>query len=71
MLLGSHRDVHTRVGEGIIGQQGLQALLCDPRLEHVAVLLETPIKTDENGKEDWEHDNQHFERAIALITDKT
>src|SRR5947199_1070201 len=24
MLLGNHRDLHTRLGEGIIGQQGLQ-----------------------------------------------
>jgi deoxyribonuclease-4 len=65
--LGSHRDVHARLGEGIIGEEGLQALFSDPRLEHVAVLLETPIKTDENDKEDWDHDKQHFERARALV----
>ena len=65
--LGSHRDVHARLGEGIIGEEGLQTLFSDPRLEHVAVLLETPIKTDENDKEDWDHDKQHFERARALV----
>src|SRR5437588_4411985 len=65
--LGSHRDVHARLGEGIIGEEGLQALFSDPRLEHVAVLLETPIKTDETDKEDWDHDKQHFERARALV----
>jgi hypothetical protein len=32
------------------------------------VLLETPIKTDENDKEDWEHDKLHFEKAKALVT---
>ncbi len=67
VALGSHRDVHTRLGEGIIGEEGLRALLCDPRLEHVAVLLETPIKTDEQGKEDWEHDKQQLEKAKELM----
>src|SRR6266852_4661578 len=38
--LGSHRDVHARLGEGIIGMEGLHALLSDSRLQHVAVLLE-------------------------------
>jgi deoxyribonuclease-4 len=67
MPLGSHRDVHARLGEGIIGEEGLRALLRDPRLDHVAVLLETPIKTDENDKEDWEHDKGQLEKARALI----
>ncbi len=65
--LGSHRDVHTRVGEGVIGEEGLRALLCDPRLAQVAVLLETPIKTNEQGKEDWEHDKAHLERVKMLM----
>jgi deoxyribonuclease-4 len=65
--LGSRRDVHTRVGEGIIGEEGLRALLGDPRLEQVAVLLETPIKTNEQGKEDWEHDQAHLQRVRALM----
>lgn len=65
--LGSHRDVHTRIGEGIIGEEGLRALLCDPRLAHVAVLLETPIQTNEQGKEDWEHDQAHLERVKLLM----
>lgn len=65
--LGSHRDVHTRIGEGIIGAEGLRALLCDPRLAHVAVLLETPIQTDEQGKEEWEQDQAHLERVKALM----
>src|SRR5215471_4595124 len=48
VALGSHRDVHARLGEGIIGEEGLRTLLSDPRLDHIAVLLETPIKTDEH-----------------------
>ena len=70
MALGSHRDVHTRLGEGIIGEEGLRALLCDTRLDHVAVLLETPIKTDEHDKEDWEHDKQQLEKAKELMRDE-
>jgi deoxyribonuclease-4 len=64
--LGSHRDVHARLGEGIIGEEGLRTLLGDPRLQHVAVLMETPIKTDDNGKEDWEHDKTQILKAKAL-----
>lgn len=66
MALGSHRDVHARLGEGIIGEEGLHTLLIDPRLEHVAVLLETPILTDDKEKEDWEHDKTQITKAFAL-----
>ncbi len=65
--LGSHRDVHARLGEGIIGEEGLRALLRDPRLSQAAVILETPIKTDEQDKEDWEHDKQQIARAKSLM----
>jgi len=66
MALGSHRDVHTRLGEGIIGEAGLRAILTDPRLAHVTVLLETPILTDDNEKEDWEHDKTQVAKAFEL-----
>lgn len=64
--LGSHRDVHARLGEGIIGEEGLQTLLQDSRLHHVSVLLETPIKTDEDDKEDWVDDSVQIAKAKAL-----
>src|SRR5438876_12009328 len=67
MALGSHRDVHARLGEGIINEEGLRTLLRDPRLTHAAVLLETPIKTLDDGKEDWEHDKRHFQKAKNLL----
>lgn len=67
MTLGSHRDVHARLGDGILGEEGLRALLLDPRLQHTAVILETPIQTLEQEKEDWEHDKRHFERALKLV----
>ena len=66
--LESHRDVHARLGEGIIGEEGLRTLLTDARLAHVAVLLETPIKTDEEGKEDWLSDTLQLARAKALAS---
>jgi deoxyribonuclease-4 len=59
--------VHARLGEGIIGEDGLRALFHDPRIAHVAVLMETPIKTDEHGKEDWEHDAGQIARAKRLF----
>lgn len=65
--LGSHRDAHKRLGEGIIGSEGLQTLLRDPRLDHVAVLMETPIQTDERNKEDWTHDAGQILKAKALM----
>jgi deoxyribonuclease-4 len=67
--LGSHRDVHARLGEGIIGEEGLRALLTDSRLDHAAVLLETPIKTDAEEKEDWQHDKQHMAYARSLMAE--
>ncbi len=67
VALGSHRDVHARLGEGIIGEAGLRALLTDPRLDHVAVLLETPIKLGADGKEDWEYDKEQLEKARKLM----
>ena len=67
LALGSHRDVHARLGEGIIGEEGLRVLLGEPKLAHTAVILETPIKTDEQEKEDWEHDKQQMARARTLM----
>jgi deoxyribonuclease-4 len=67
MALGSHRDVHARLSEGIIGEEGLRALLSDPRLAHIAVLLETPIKTDEQDKEDWVHDAGQIAKARSFM----
>jgi deoxyribonuclease-4 len=67
--IGSHRDVHARLGEGLLGEEGLRTLLNDPRLQHIAVLLETPIVTDEHGKEDWEHDARHMAMAKELLVE--
>jgi deoxyribonuclease-4 len=64
--LGSHRDAHARLGDGIIGQEGLQTLLRHPGLAHAAVLLETPIAETAPGQPDWAHDAAHLARVYAL-----
>ena len=69
MALGSHRDVHSRLGEGIIGEEGMRALLCDLRLDHVAVLLETPIKTNEQDKEQLEKAKELMRHEVRQRAD--
>ncbi len=68
--LGGHRDVHKRIGEGIIPEAGLRALLTHPALQEAAIILETPIQTIEGDESrlDWTHDAAHFARARALAT---
>ncbi len=70
MALGSHRDVHARLDEGIIGTEGLSTLLSDYRLNHATILLETPIKTDEHDKEDWVHDAGQITKARNLLREQ-
>ncbi len=72
--LGGHRDLHARLGEGIIGLEGLRALLTDARLAHACVILETPIKLRADSDEhDWEDDRQRvaFARDLTNPTEKS
>jgi deoxyribonuclease-4 len=64
--LGSHRDIHARLGEGIIGAPGLHALLQHSALAQASVLLETPIQERSPGKPDWAHDASHLRQAYVL-----
>lgn len=68
--LGSHRDHHARIGEGIIPEEGLRALLRHPALAETATILETPIQTLENDDDrpDWAHEQAHLARVRALIS---
>jgi deoxyribonuclease-4 len=50
----------------VINEEGLRTLLTDPRLAHVAVLMETPIETNEEGKEDWDKDAMQIAKAREL-----
>jgi deoxyribonuclease IV len=69
--LGGHRDLHARIGEGIIPQVGLRALLRYSRLRDTAMILETPIQTlkDDDTRPDWEQDKAHLARVRALGED--
>jgi deoxyribonuclease-4 len=40
--LGSNRDRHANLGEGEIGEVGIQAFLREPRFQHLPCVLETP-----------------------------
>ena len=67
--LGGHRDLHARLGEGIIGEDGLRAFLQDARLSQAAIILETPIKLREGTEEhDWQDDRTRVAYARNLLT---
>jgi deoxyribonuclease IV len=66
--LGGHRDLHARIGEGIIPVVGISALLRHPALQETAFILETPIESldKENDRPDWAKDKEHLARVRAL-----
>lgn len=64
--LGSHRDHHARIGEGVIPAEGLAAFLRHSGLANATIILETPIKESAPGTPDWDHDRAHMARARAL-----
>jgi deoxyribonuclease-4 len=47
--LGSHKDRHENIGEGLIGEQAFARLLNDKRLADIPMILETPVGDDELG----------------------
>lgn len=50
--LGSHKDRHEKVGEGLIGREGLMNILTDPFLSTLPLVLETPVEdVEEYGEE--------------------
>ncbi len=42
---GSHTDEHQHPGQGLIGLESFRALVCDPRIQAVPVILELPGET--------------------------
>jgi deoxyribonuclease IV len=66
VALGSHRDIHARIGEGVIGAEGLRTLLRAPGLAHAAVLLETPFQETTPGQMDWAYEAEQLQRVNAL-----
>ena len=49
--LGSHKDQHTRIGEGAIGLDALANLVNHPQLYHLPFILETPNDLAGHAKE--------------------
>jgi len=47
--LGSHKDRHENIGDGLIGEQTFQRLILDKRLAHLPMILETPTGDDDLG----------------------
>jgi len=64
--MGSHRDVHARLGEGQIALEGIQAFLRHPGLAHTTALLETPLPESASGKTDWEQERVFMLQAREL-----
>lgn len=50
--MGSHRDRHEHIGEGKLGAGTFRRLLCDPRLDGKAFILETPVDEPEDQARD-------------------
>jgi len=54
--LGSNKDRHVLIGEGLIGKQPFEWLMKDPRSEGIPLILETPQQNYEIGDEDGSPD---------------
>jgi deoxyribonuclease IV len=63
---GSHRDIHARIGEGMIPIEGLTAFLQHPRVAHMTGILETPIPTLEDDTPDWDAERAHMALARGV-----
>lgn len=59
--LGSNKDRHDHIGEGLIGLEGFRGIVNDPRLEGLPAILET--EKDDDG----DHDRRNLERLRDLV----
>lgn len=64
--LGSHRDIHERLGEGQMPLEGIETFLRDPGLASTIALLETPIPELTPGRPDWTRERVFMARARAV-----
>ena len=63
---GSHRDLHARIGTGFLGLSAFHALVNEPRLQGLPMVLETPAEVeDEKGKK--VEDKRIWAREIKLL----
>ena len=47
---GSHRDGHTHIGQGLIGEAGFRAILAQPAVRRCAVVCETPGRLEDHAR---------------------
>jgi len=64
--LGSHRDIHARLGEGQMPVVGIEAFLRQPVLAQTIALLETPLPEVAPGRTDWEQERTLMARAREI-----
>ncbi len=74
--LGSNRDRHKRIGEGLIGADAFGWLLHDKRAKNIPLILETPpqnpdIADDEDTPDAWDVDSIALLRTLAEHTAAT
>ncbi len=53
--VGSRRDRHAKLGEGHLGLEVIKEIVCDPDMQKIPLILETP------------NDNEGYAREIALV----
>lgn len=61
--MGSHRDIHARIGAGTIPRAGLEAFLRHPTLASAVAIGETPYPEVAPGQPDWEAEREHMRLA--------
>ncbi len=64
--LGSHRDIHARLGEGQMPLEGIEAFLRAPGLASTVALLETPIPELAPNRPDWTRERVLMARARTI-----
>ena len=47
----SHKDRHSKIGEGHIGEEAFEKIINHPKLKHLPFYLETPNELDGYAKE--------------------
>jgi len=61
--LGSHRDRHANIGEGLIGLEGFRSIVNHPTLKNLPAFLEVP------GFDGEGPDAENLRRLRALVTE--
>jgi deoxyribonuclease-4 len=66
--LGSNKDRHVLIGEGLIGAETFKWLLADPRSNNIPLVLETPQKNYDIGDDDPSPDPYDVKMMKLLLS---